>query len=390
VLEGSVQVAGDRLRITVQLINVKDDYHLWSEQYDRKLEDVLTIQDEISLAIANKLKVKLLEKEKAKLTKRYTGSQEAYNSYLKGISLSYSHTEKGYKKSIEYFKDAIDLDQSYALAYVGLANCYKELARLSYISPIDGYTKAKETAWKAIELDETLGEAYAILAHIRFIYDWDIYGPERDFQRAIELSPNSVDAYRMYIQYLSWIGKHDECVAAAKRVIELDPRTPLSNCLLGIVYFYAERYDESVSHLKNTLTLDPNFPWAHIYLAHNYSLMGAYDEAIAHADKTESINPSFLQFVGVDYAICGRPEKLQKILEQALGPTGESSIDPITVAIIYAGLEEKEKAFQWLEKGYEARSGLMIYLRAYGQTFMRNISSDPRYKELLKKMGFKT
>jgi len=222
-----------------------------------------------------------------------------------------------------------------------------------------------------------------------FISDWDMSGPKEVFQRAIKFSPGSVNVYKLYGQYLTWTGKHDEAIAIAKRAVELDPLTPFTNGWLGGVYFYAGRYDESISQLKNTLDLDPNFVWTHVYLAHNYTMKGMYAEAIVHADKVQSLSPSLYQYVGCNYAKSGEKEKARKILGQLLDPSNEGAFDPITVATIYAGLDEKEKAFYWLNKGYEARSGLMVYLKTYGQTFLKNLSSDPRYNELLKKMGFK-
>ena len=196
------------------------------------------------MAIINKLKIDLLDADKENLTKRYTNNQEAYNLYLQGLYYAYRHTEETYYKSMEFFQKAIGLDNNYSLAYVGLANCYKELARLSWIPRDEGFRKAKELIQQALELDNTIGDAYAILAYIRFVSDWDIYGPDVDFRHALELSPNNVDIHRMYGQYLSWIGKHDESIALTKRAIELDPRMPLTNGYLGTVYFYAERFDQ--------------------------------------------------------------------------------------------------------------------------------------------------
>jgi serine/threonine protein kinase/Tfp pilus assembly protein PilF len=391
VLEGSIQKAGQRLRITAKLIKVTDESLLWSEQYNRELDDVFAIQDEITLAIVDKLMVKLLGEEKTKLVKRYTENLEAYNLYLRGRYFSNKHTEAGYKKSIEYFEKAINLDKTYALAYVGLANCYKELSRVFYLSRKEGYPKAKEALMKALKLDETLGEAHAILASIMFISDWNMYGPEELFQRAIELSPGSALVYSLYTTYLGWIGRHDKSIAVAKRALELDPLTAFN--WLQWAYFYAGRYDESISQLENILDLDPNFVWAHVYLSHNYTMKGMHAEAIVHADKVVSIAHAvddylLLSSVGWNYARSGRKEKAQEILEKLLGLPKERSVDPMMVVKIYAGLGERDKTFDWLAKAYEARSGLMIYLKAYGQTFLKNLSSDPRYNELLKKVGF--
>ena len=241
VLEGSVRKSGNRLRITAQLVNVADGYHIWSERFDRDMEDVFAIQDEISLAIVDKLKVKLLKKEKEAVVKQPTKNPDAYNLYLKGIYFSHKYTEEGFKKGIKCFEKAINLDKAFAIAYVGLANCYKELSHLSYLLSSEGYPKAKEAVMRALELDEKLGEAYATLGSLKIISEWDIYGPEREFQRAIKLSPSSVDVHILYSQYLLWTCRFNEAIAYAKRAIELDPLTHLTYGWLGSIYFYASR-----------------------------------------------------------------------------------------------------------------------------------------------------
>jgi serine/threonine protein kinase/Tfp pilus assembly protein PilF len=392
VFRGSVQKAENRIRITAQLIKVTDESLLWSEQYNRELNDVFAIQDEITLAIIDKLKVNLYGEEKARLEKRYTENIEAYNLYLKGFHFSNEHTELGYRKSIEYFEKAINLDKTYALAYVGLANCYKELCRVFDFPHDEGYPKAKEALMKALELDETLGEAYATLGSIKFISEWDISGSDMYFQRAIELSPGSAYVYKLYAMYLGWIGRHDKSIVVAERALELDPLTPINNWL-GWAYFYANRYDESIRQFKKVLDLYPHYVWAHVYLAHNYTMKGMYVEAIAHADKVESMALAaddyfMLGTVVWDYAKSGKQDKAQEILEKLEGLSKERSIDPMGMAEMYAGLGQRDKVFDCLNEGYETRSGQMVYIKIYGRTYFKDLSSDPRYVELLKKMGF--
>ncbi len=393
VLEGSVRKAGNNLRITAQLIEATNDVHIWAEKYSGTLNDVFKIQEKVSQAIVDELKVKLLRKEKEAVIKKPLKNLDAYNLYLKGTYFSHKYTEEGFRKGIDYFEKAIYLDQSFSPAYAGLANCYKELSHLSYLPSGEGYLKAKEAVMKALELDETLGDAYATLGSLKFMSDWDINGPEFEFQRAIELSPGSVDVYFLYGQYLLLTGRFNEAVDIAKRGLELDPLTPLTYGWLGAIYFYAGLYDESINIHKSILELDPNFVWAHMYHAYNYTLKGMNSEAIVHADKAMSIglsedDPILLTHMGWVYAKTGRKDKAEKLLKQLLGLSKKSTFDSYWMAVIYAGLGEKDKAFEWLQKAYEDRSGGMIWLKAYTQSFLNSLSSDPRFKDLLNKMNF--
>jgi adenylate cyclase len=280
------------------------------------------------------------------------------------------------------------LDPQYALAYCGLAFSYNELVRLSWIDTDWGYRKAKNELQKALQLDHRLGEAYAVLGTIKLVHDWDIPASKAYLMQALHFSPNSVQVLRMLANYYVWTGSYEKGIQTAKQAIELDPFTPMINMLVPFAYFYANRYEESISQLQNVLSLEPNFIWAHIYLAHNYTMKGMSAEAVKHLDWVESQNSSFLPFVAFDYARSGNPEKAREIIEMIQAYPKEQSVDPITMASIYAGLGEKEKAFEWLGKGYQSRSGLMVYLKAYSRTFLKEINTDVRYKTLLKKIGF--
>ncbi len=413
VLEGSVRKAGNNLRIVAQLIDAKIDTHLWAEKYRGTLDDIFDMQEKVSQSIVNALKIKLTPKEdnqipeqiankqeavlspeeKRVVEKKPTENIEAYNLYLHGRYFSNKHTENGFKKGIEYFEQAINIDKKYALAYVGLAQCYKELSRLSFLPFKEGYPRAKKAVIMALELDNSLGEAYATLGSLKMITEWNIYGPEFDFQRALELNPGSMEVYKLYTQYLTWIGKFDSGITIAKRAIELDPLTPLTNFNLGFIFFYAGHYDESINQLNNTLDLDPKFVWSHMYLAYNYVLKGMYDKAITYADNVISIWPTVHRtipfgFMGWVYSKSGKPDKAQKLLEQLLTLNNKSSFDPYCIAVIYSGLNKKDKAFDWLRKAYEAHSGLMVYLKIHSQYFFKSLSSEPQYGELLNKIGF--
>jgi TolB-like protein/Tfp pilus assembly protein PilF len=392
VLEGSIRKEGSQLRITVQLINVSDSFHLWSETFDRELTKVFAIQDEIALTIADKLKLTLLSGEKARLVKRPTENLEAYNLYLLGRYFYYKITEEDLNKAIRYFEQAIAKDPNYAPAYVGLADCYSVLYAIGYLAPKESYPKAKEAVIKALELDEELGEAHASLGYLKMVFDWDLAGAEREFKRALTLSPGSVDVYILYSIYLTMTGRFDEAIAGFKRAVELDPATPETYTYLGgFGYHIAGRFDEAIAQLKKALDMDPNSFYAQLFLASTYALKGMSGEAIAQADKVISAWPTLedaelFSFLGWVYAVSGRQEKARDILKRMLDLRARRYVDAYLIGEVYAGLGEKEKAFEWLMRAYEEHAGQMFCIKV--DPWIKNLCSDPRYKELLKKVGF--
>jgi len=393
ILQGSLQKAGSRIRVTAQLTDVIDNSLIWSEQFDKNLEDIFVIQDQITMTIVEKLRVKLLRKEKERIARRYTGNQEAYQFYLRGRELSKRHTEAGYKEAIGFFKKAIGFDPNYALAYVDLANCYRELSKLNFLPHDEGYPKAKQALRIALELDDELGEAYAQLGATKFLSEWDMSGPDDYFQRAVKLSPGSADTYVYYSQYLVWVGRPDEGLAMARKAVNLDPLTLLTRVWLAAAYFYANRYDESIAQNKVILELDPDFVWAHIYLCHNYTMKGMNAEALLHLDKVESISLalddySLLSWVGDDYARIGKRNKAREILKKTIELHEKNSIDAMAVVTIYSALEQRDHAFDWLIKAIDEKSGLVVYLKVYEKTILRELAPDPRYADFLKRIGF--
>jgi TolB-like protein/Tfp pilus assembly protein PilF len=392
VLEGSIRKEDGQLRITVQLVNVSDSYHIWSETYDKELTKVFAIQDEIALTVADKLKLTLLSDEKARVVKRPTENLEAYNLYLLGRYFYYKTTEEDMNKAIRYLEQAIAKDPGYALAYAGQATCYSVLCAISGLAPEESYPKAKEAVLKALELDEELGEAHASLGYLKFFLDWDFAGAEREFKRAIKLSPGSVDVYILYSIYLSWMGRFDEAIAGFKRAVELDPASPVTYTYLGgFGYHIAGRFDEAIDQIKKGLDMDPNFLLGQLLLASAYALKGMYGEAIAQADKMISVWPTLedaqiLCFLGWVYAVSGRQEKARGFLNRMLDLREKRYVDAYMIGEVYAGLGEKDQAFEWLNKAYEERSGQMISIKI--DPWIKNLRSDPRYKELLKKVGF--
>jgi TolB-like protein/Flp pilus assembly protein TadD len=391
VLEGGVRKAGNKLRITAQLINVADASHLWSDTYDREITDIFAIQEGIALAVAQKLKFILLSEEKAKLTKRSTENLEAYNLYLLGKYFEYKLGEENFKKAVGYFEQAIAKDPRYALAYVDLAHCYRMLCQEGYMARKEGYPKAKAAAMKAIELDDSLGEAHGAFGLIKLILDWDVPGANAEFQRAMQLSPDSMDLKLRYPLYLVLTGRSNEAIAEYKRALELDPATPVTSYLLGSNgYSLAGRYEEAIAQLEKALSFDPDYFYAQIELAVNYAHIGKCSEAINQADKTVTSqkpieDPFLLAQLGWVYAVAGKQEIARKFLKILIDLREKRNVGASLIADIYAGLGEKDKAFEWLTRAYDEHDCTIVWLKV--NQLLKNLHSDPRYNELLKKMG---
>ncbi len=389
-LEGSVRKAGNRLRITAQLVSVVDGYHLWSEKYDRELEDVFAIQDEISLAIVDKLKLKLLKREKAKLVKRFTKNEEAYNLYLKGRYFWNRRYEGGLQKGLECFQEAIAEDPDYAHAYVGLADCYNLLGFYSWIRPKEAYPKAKAAAKKALEIDNTLGEAHASLGWISTFFDWDWAGAEREFRLALELSPNYATAHEWYAIYLAVVGRFDEIEVVMKRALELDPVSLIINAVRGLLYYWMRRYDDAIAQCLKTLEMDPNYSMAYLYLEWTYSAHGMWEQAIASGEKLVAISgesPVALGFLGSTYAMSGQNEKGAEILGRLDDLSRQRYVSPYYRAMIHMGLNDKDKAFEWLEEAYLERHSFLATLKT-APMYDDRLAPDPRFHALLKRIGF--
>jgi len=400
VLEGSVRKEDGQLRITVQLVNVSDSYHIWSETFDKELTKVFAIQDEIALTIADKLKLTLLSDERARVVKRPTENLEAYNLYLLGRYFFYrGSTEEDFHRVISFYEQALAKDPNFALAYADKANCYSIFCMNGYLAPKGVYPKAIEAAKKALELDEELAEAHASLGYLKWVFDWDSAGAEHEFKRALKLSPGSGDVYFLYSMYLTTTGRFDEAIAGFKRLVELDPASPLNYTMLGgWGYMFADRYDEAIDQINKGMDIEPkgmdiepNVPWGRLFLASAYALKGMYGEAVAQADKVLSAWPTredvqIFSFLGWVYAVSGQQEKARSLLNRMLDLRTRRYVDAYLIGEVYAGLGEKDKAFEWLNKAYEERAGQMIFLKI--DPWIKNLRSDPRYKELLKKVGF--
>ncbi len=383
VLTGRVSQRGDGLIISVELVDARDKTQMWGEQYDRKMSDLLAIQREIAREIVEKLKYKFSGKQEG-LAKHYTENNEAYQLYLKGRFYWNKRTLEALKKSIDYYNQAIEKDPGFALAYAGVADSY--VVPANRLAPQDAMPKAKAAAMRALELDETLAEAHASLGRVLAAYEWDWTGAEKEYKRAIELNPRYAVAHEWYGGYFEAMGRHSEAIAERKRAQELDPLSLIINFELGLAYYYARDYDKAIVQLQKTLDLDQNFPPAHNFLPAAYEQKGMFDEAIAEFKKAIPLTGGSewtLSKAGLGhvYAVTGKRREARKQLEELKQLSEREYVPGNSIALIYAGLGEKDQAFVWLEKAYEQHAFQMQWIKI--EPRWDSVRSDPRFENLM-------
>jgi len=388
-LEGSVRKAGNRLRITAQLVKVADGSHLWSERYDRDMEDVFAIQDEISLAVVDNLKVKLLGKEKASLLKRYTEDIEAYNLYLKGNYYWQMLTIEGFDKAIECFEQAFKKDPHYALAYTGLASVYWISSYFGNVPPNEAYPKAKEYAKKALEIDNTLAEAHASLGIINMNYDWNWKVAEREFKQALQLNPNYVLTHMWYSFLLIFTERNEEAIAEAKRSQELDPISVFINTNVGLVFLYGGRYDEAIEVLQMTIAMNPNYFFSRNLLGLAYRGKSMIEEAIAEYEKAFDVSggtPRAVMALATTYYEFGEKAKADKLFDSLKQRQRDEYVPPTFFYFIHLARGDQDQAFEWLERAYNEHDSFLPWFRVFPIDRYR-IPDEPRFTTLLKKIG---
>jgi TolB-like protein len=386
-LEGSVRKAGSRLRITAQLVKVEDGSHLWSERYDRNLEDIFAIQDEISLAIVDNLKIKLLGKEKAKLMKRHSNNPEAYNIYLKGRYFWNRRFEGGLPKSIKFFQKAMEMDPLFPLPYVGIADAMINLGVYTFLSPKEAFPKAIAMAKTALDMDATLAEAHASLGYTYFLYDWDWDAAEKELKRALDLNPNYAQAHMWYAGYLLGMGRGDEGISEAKRALELEPLSLPFNAYLGAALFFAHRYDESIEQLRKTIELDPSFQLARIWLGDAYVLNSMWKEAITEFQRVLTAAGDMIYALGMlgwVFALSGQKEKALEVYNRLKELSKERYVSHMLRSLVPLGLRNKDQTFEHLEKAIQDRDPQVVLTIQF--PMWDSIRSDPRFKKLLKKI----
>ena len=391
VLEGSVRKAGNRLRITAQLVNVKDGYHLWSERYDRELENVFAIQDEISLAILDNLKVKLFGKEKAAILKRHTDNLEAYNLYLKGLRFTRMLTAEGFKKAIECFEQSLQKDPNNALTYIGMSALFMTNAFWGNVSPHEAYPKVREYAKKALEIDNTLAIAHSALGFVHANYDWDWKAAERETKQALQMNPNFAMVHLHYYFFSIFTGRPEEAIAGAKRAQELDPLSGFINAHVGYAFFNASQYDKAIEELRATLMLDPSYFLAHWFLGLSYLGKSMIKEAIVEFEKAVELSggaPWAVMTLATTYYKFGKKARAEKLFDSLRQRSRNEYVPPLAFFYIHLFQGEHDQAFEWLERACNERDSFLVWNRFLAIDSYR-IPDEPRFKALLKKAGIK-
>ncbi len=389
VLEGSVRKVGSRVRITAQLINVADGYHVWSERYDREMQDIFDVQDEISLAIVDALKVKLLGAEKAAVLKRYTDNTEAYQLYLLGRYHYRKWTVAGFKKSIEYYEQAIEKEPNYALAFTGLYGSYSYLWFHGFLSPDECVPRMKAALTRALAIDSDLAESHLCMARLKYTYEWDWTGAEKEFIRAFELNPNYAEAHEGFGAVLSLRGRSDEAITQVKRALELDPLSLLGNMNFGWIYWGIGLYDRMHEIARKLIELEPNFFGGHQLLGLEYWSRGKLEQAISEyrtaLECGSGLSP--LAALGSLYGVIGEREKAQQILDQLLELSRHRNVPRYCIALVYAGMGESDRAFEYVDQACQQHEGVVLSYLKNARFLIPEASSDPRYADRLRRAG---
>jgi serine/threonine protein kinase/Flp pilus assembly protein TadD len=381
------------LLVSAELVDAREDKQLWGEQYSRNAADITSVQREIATAISGNLRVRLTSEDKTRLAKPSTMNAESYQLYLKGRFYWGRSTLEGLQKGIEYFEQAIEKDPSNAQAYAGLASCYNDLGGgFAYLPPKDSLLKAKAAATKALEIDDSLAEAHSELGWTKWQYDWDWSGAEKESKLAIELKPSSAIAHFRYAEYLMAMGRFDDGLAEINRAQDIDPLSARIVGAFAYHYLAAHRYDDSVAQFEKAIDLDPHLAWFRAELAWAYARKGIFAQAIAEYEKLSpkeyAVSPEnqvVASGLGWIYGLAGKRNDALRILQKFNELSSRSYVDSYQVGAIYAGMGDKDRAFESLEKGYAERSDGMVYIKA--DPFWDGLQTDPRYADLLRRMG---
>ncbi len=386
VLTGRIVQRNDELQIKIELVDTSDGSRLWGEQYNRPVSDLLSVQEEIARQVSEKLRLRLANEDEKRASKRYTDDAEAYQLYLKGRYYWNKRTRENIEKGIEYFRQAVDRDPLYALAYAGQADCYAMLTEYSSQPPKEIFPKVKAAAEKALDIDDSLAEAHTSLA-AAYEYEWNWTEAEKQYRRAIELNPNYATAHHWYAVFLGARLRHDEALREMRLAMELDPISLIINTSMGRLLYGARRYDQAIDRLRKTLDLDPRFAEARFHLAMIYEQKRMYAEAIAEFEKAVELfeDETMIAWVGREYALSGRRGEAERVIARLKEIGREKYVSPYPVATVYAALGAKDKAFEYLERVYDERSYYVVWLNI--DPVFDPLREDARFQDLLRRIG---
>jgi TolB-like protein/Tfp pilus assembly protein PilF len=388
VIEGSVLRSGDRVRIAVQLIDAATDQHLWAESYERDFRDILSLQSEIARQVANEVRIILTPEERARLGSARRVNPEAHELYLQARYHWNKRTEESVRKALSYFQRAIDQDPTYAQGHAGMADSYNILGYYNALAPAEAYPKGKAAALKALELDDSLAEPHATLGVVKRDFEWDWAGALEEFQRAIELNPGYVEAFHWRSTLLAMLGKHAEALLEKKKALAMDPLSVVIRTDLARMFYFHREYDRAIEQYRAALDMDPNFSSAHLWLAQVYEQRGLFDEALVELEAGCRLYGDSVYAaarLGQGYALAGKKDEARAVLNHLTQCSTQKYVSPHDIAMIHVGLNENDRAFEWLGKAMEERSVGLGYLNVEPQ--WDALRSDPRFQQLLRQIG---
>jgi TolB-like protein/Tfp pilus assembly protein PilF len=389
VVEGSVDRVGDRVRISAQLIHAPTDRHVWSRSYEREVQNVLAMQDEVAQAIVAEIRTNVSVRKQAPPASTRRVDPQAYEFYLKGRYFWNKRTDEGLRKALEYFQDAVSEDPRDPRGHAGIADSYLMLAEYGAFPARDAVPKAKAAALKALELDGSLAEAHASLAALKEDYDWDWSGAEKEFKRSLELNPSYATSHQWYAEFLAEMGRPKEAVDEINRARELDPLSLIINTVVGEIFYESRQNDQAMQQLRKTLELDPNFAEAHRLLGETYLQLSKNDEGVAELRTALALSSGSVQneaFLGQAYGLAGRKSEARAVLDRLKIHSAEAYVSPADLSLVYAGLGENDQALRLLEEACKRRLPSMVNLKV--DPSLDNLRSDPRFQNLLRQVGF--
>ena len=386
VMMGRVLQIGDNLVIKTELVDTSDGSQLWGEQYRRKAADIFEVQEEISKEISEKLRIKLTGEEKKLLVKRYTDNTEAYRLYLKGRYCLSKATHDALNNALKHFRQAIDVDPDYALAYAGVADAYYALSS-NHLPANEAMPKARAAAEQALRIDDGLAEAHASLGLVKAFYEWDWAGAEGEYRRAIELNPGYASAHHWYGWYLALTGRLNEAIAEVRQASELDPLSLEINSDLGLSFFFALQYERAIEQFEKALEMDPNNVWTRFFIGWAREQKGDYAEALSEYERAARLDdsPLIMAAVGHTHVMAGRRDEAQRVLAEMTELASRRHVSSYHFAILNAALGRRDEAFEWLEKSYAAREEALVWLKVDPR--LDGLRADPRFITLQRRVG---
>jgi TolB-like protein/tetratricopeptide (TPR) repeat protein len=387
IVEGSVLRAGSRVRVTAQLIEARSDHHLWADNFDRELSDILALHSDLARAIVGEIRVAVTPEEESRFANAGSVNPEVYELYLKGRYFCGKGTPEGMGSAIQYLQQAIARDPGYAPAHAELASCYTDNSYLEYLPPLEVYPKAKAAAIRALSIDDQLAEAHTALAAVYYQMEWKFLEAEKSLKRAIELHPNNLRTLIYYAWMLGETGRFEEGMVPARRAQALDPLSVMANIAVAEIYYLSRNYDEAIKEYSKNLDLSPNDPLMNFFLAWPYEQKGMFKEAIALLERAVTLSegaPVYLSALGHTYALAGKRDEALKILDQLQDPSAPMAASSFHIALVHVGLGNDDSAFQLLEDAFREKALHLIYLKV-GPKFDR-LRSDSRFEDLLNMM----